>query len=320
MENKNLRVRVPNRNLLNEIYDETIGQSFDSSLINDLNSNDLSRYMLNKFNISVASPNSTLFTSMLYDYLNYFSNKQEVEKLFITPLSKLSKIDYSNEILSYSIDIIKELNAIVPGNYNIIGGKIVDLLNGVSFNDSVGDFDIWLTGVEDYTVYEITDKIHEHMAKKYEIDEDKSHNGCCSYFDKKYNKNITIKIQVIIKSEFVNVNDIFSKFDFLHCCIGIDSKNIFWRQGALKAIKQKNIVINGLYPSRVLHERIIKYINRGYKINYPNFILCAISVLFGVFNSPEIPISYVKNANFDNPIWRSFRGGNSYESVTNDNF
>jgi hypothetical protein len=301
--------------MLTEFYEDDIL----SDDVNNLDTNILIEYMKNKFDISVSHPNSLILTSMFYDYLEYLSNKHINEKIYVIPFEKLYKNhNVDKNIIDYAIRIMKDLNSRIQANYNIIGGKVVDMLNGVSFEDSVGDFDIWVTGSGINELFTQQDALYDYIKNNYVLDEEKSRHDCITFYDKK-EKNITINLQIIFGKNFVNVNDIFSKFDFLHCCVGIDSKNLFWRQGALKSIKQKNIIVNGLYPSRVLHERLIKYINRGYKINYPNFILCSLSVLFGVFNSPSIPSSLVANSPYDDPVWLRYRSSNSYEELTNIN-
>lgn len=316
IRNNLLEVKVPRKDLLSDLYASYMLKD-DTPTINNMTHDELSHYMDDKFGISLNSLNSSLLTSIFFDYLDFLSNSDMYKKLFISSLTNLNKIKYDAKILDYFCDLSVYLESIFPGNYNLIGGKVTDLVNGVSFEDSTGDFDIWITGLADSEAWKLRETLLDKLpGDRFKLDEDKTRDYCLTVNDVTYN----VTIQLILNYQFNEVNDIFTKFDFLHCCIGIDKKNIFWRHGALKAIKQKNIIINGLYPSRVLHERLMKYINRGYKISYSNFILCSISTLFGVFNAPSIPVSYARFATFDNPFWSTIRGSGSYDSVLNDNF
>lgn len=320
MDKKNLQIRIPRPDLLETLYSVSVLPG--ESIINELSVEELQEYMVGKFDISVNNLNSTLLTSIFYDYLNFIANRHVTDRLFILPIDKIikSKANLDSDIILYMNNILQDLNKNIPGNYNVIGGKIADLLDGVSFKDSIGDFDIWLTGIEYQELNRVNKRLGNYIASNYVIDENKCRENCITFYHKDHTETV-INLQIIVNSQFVNVNDIFSKFDFLHCCVGYDGKNIFWRHGALKSIKQKNIVVNGLYPSRVLHERIIKYINRGYKINYPNFILCALSALLGVLNAPEIQSSLIRNTTYDSPVWTSYRTNmDQYEAILNDEF
>ena len=292
-------------------------------LYNKESPSEIFNFISDSLDLNTYNHLTILLTSIFYDHIKYFSEKSIREKTYILSLDKVhSRLKFDNEILSMYREIVNLLNGVCPGVYNLIGGKVADLLNGVSFDDSIGDFDLWLTDIEDqkedggFIPNSLENYIHS-RSDLFEICEDKIRPSCISFYYKVNNKKILI--QVISQRKFTNINDVFSNFDFLHCCVGIDNKNLFWRHGALKAIKQKNIIINGMFPSRVLHERIMKYVNRGYSINYINFIFVSISTLLGAVNSPTIPMMHVQLPH-SSDTWSQFRGNTAYESILNDDF
>ena len=308
-------LKLPYVNFLKDLEDFSGASTF---ACNDQTVAELHDFLRDSLDLNVYNHLTLLLSSVFYDHMSYFSSESVKDKTYILPLNKVkSRLKFDNEIFSTYIEIVNILNNACPGIYNLIGGKVSDLLNGISFDDSTGDFDLWLTDVDNQVddnglMPRSLEVFIYNRSDLFDVCEDKNRAGCISFYYKKDDKKILI--QVISQRKFSNINDVFSNFDFLHCCVGIDNKNLFWRRGALKAIKQKNIIINGMFPSRVLHERIMKYVNRGYTINYINFIFVSISTLLGAINSPVIPMTHT-SVPHGSDVWSQFRGNIAYESI-----
>lgn len=231
---------------------------------------------------TVSQKEHTRYTSILlhifYNYIEYINNKKN-NKLFIKNAIFFSKnrdsriLDVYNEIVD-DIMSIDSINSNI--SINLIGGKMSDYLSGKSFDDSDGDYDLWIVGADPYLINDLLIR-NSIFTYNQENSTHRYSNFTKSFFGKE------IKIQLIL-AEFEFIEDVFNKFDFLHCCIGYDGKYIFWRKGALSANDKKEILINRIYSSTQTNERLNKYISRGFTITYPQMVLISISTLFSLEN------------------------------------
>jgi hypothetical protein len=229
--------------------------------------------------------NVLLLTNIFYDFIKANKDINSNKRIFIIDRERfIKKHSKSKSILDLCDLIIEDVKVNCKCNeVNIIGGKLVDCMLGLDYSESSGDFDIWFDdkNFSSNFFYSIENNNNKTNFEYHQIDD--LNKSCYSFIgkNKEYNE---VKVQLICNSEMEDISDIFEIFDFLHCCVGYDGKNIFWRQGALKAIKQKNILINNVSSSRICNERISKYVKRGFEITYPNFILVSIMTLLSILN------------------------------------
>jgi hypothetical protein len=266
-------------------------------------------------------------------------NRAERKKVFSINLNRLRK-SHSNLDFQY-IDIFLKIKEEIRTffqieltcNVSLIGGKVVDFISNVPYNESNGDYDIWFYG-DTNLVFEKLHKFNEGtiFAQNNITNNNVSYKYCESgkHHLKEFirtENGIESKIQFIQTSlasndfdNYLSDEDILNKFDFLHCCVGIDEERFFWTKNALKAIRNKNIVFNNLGASKVFHERIMKYINRGYTINYINMIYGALGTLFSIMNSfpnEDLDFDRLTHLPYDQELWQNFRSLNlGYENLT----
>lgn len=224
------------------------------------------------------SLNELLLYRMLYQYITLIRKKSESRNIYLKSKSSVDKY-YSNldhRILDAYHMFVDDIQSYIPDYCcNLIGGKVSDYFDGKTFEESDGDYDIWMCS--DSFSMTPCNVLVRYFAEKYELISDTGR-----YYEFKTNflgKEITFQL---IKETFSSIEEILNGFDFLHCCLGYDGSVFFWKRGALKSVKKKEIFINKVSPTRVLNERLNKYMNRGYKISFPSFSLLSISALFGL--------------------------------------
>lgn len=248
---------------------------------------------------------------IFFDYLSCYSRSNILSNVFIKPIKDIKKYkSVSLSILDYTNSIISELRLISDVEYNLIGGKVPDILNNISMKDSSGDFDFWVTSADPngQTMF-VIDAIKDHIKMnktRFNVDDSESNSYKLTLYDI-CDENNPIKIQVMALKDTFTINDIFTKFDFLHCCIGYDGKNLFWKKGALKAVKNKQIKMNNILPTRLSHERLCKYIQRGYNINYYDMVILGITSILGALTAPDISTNVALTSNHDDDRWLNLR-------------
>lgn len=217
-----------------------------------------------------------IFFRLMYNFISTVVKTNERNSNFVVSEDKAFKyFPYMDlNIINAYNGFVEDMQSVYPEFCcNLIGGKVADLFDGKSFYESVGDYDIWLgPDVHFADVFR-----HVMRTGKYTLTKE---TGRYYEFSSKFlDKDIVFQV---IKSSFDSFESILNGFDFLHCSVGYDGKSFFWKKGALKSIRKKEIFVNKIAPTKVLNERLIKYINRGYTLSFPTLSLLSISTILGV--------------------------------------
>ena len=229
------------------------------------------------------SPNQCelILYKMISEYNNSVISKNEARNVYIKDKSSVDKYcpNLDHRILDAYDSFVNDVRTLLPNcSCNLIGGKVSDYFDGKTFEESDGDYDIWFCS--DEFVTDLKFQLPYRFGSKYEVGTE-THR----YIELKTVVNDKQIIFQIIKQQFPSIEDILNGFDFLHCCVGYDGNAFFWKRGALKSIKKKEIFVNRIAPTKVLNERLVKYIQRGYTISFPSFSLLSISTMFGMMGS-----------------------------------
>jgi hypothetical protein len=255
-----------------------------------------------------------VFYRMMSTLIKNVVKVNESRHIFVKNQDVISKYypQFDKKILDIYNEFVYDLRTVMPHFVcNLIGGKVADYFDCKTAEESTGDYDIWL-GPDVFS-----SDIQRAMLKlkhKYTFIQETSR-----FYE--YEVSSTKVIFQIVKESFDSFETILNGFDFLHCSVGYDGQDFFWKKGALKSIKKKEMFVNRIAPTRVLNERLQKYIMRGYKLSFPTLSLLSISSILGLMSVEIQETLFFKYLSQDVEGFDLLRGANGgYSDPAIDNF
>jgi len=79
-------------------------------------------------------------------------------------------------------------------------------------------------------------------------------------------KRDDIKVQLITKTYYRDMEHVISTFDINACCIAYDGTKIVTTRNAIRDIFRKSITLNNVEYPNATFRRILKYKDKGYKV------------------------------------------------------
>jgi len=198
---------------------------------------------------------TSIFAPLLRKTINI---SPRVNRVSISSFKSKLKID------SDALTLLDEMKS-AGLNFVLAGGKMIDYC--MNEQNSQNDFDIFFTS-----------QVYLDDAKKYllrngfDLLSEKGH--VIEYF----NVQRQFKVQ-LVKSIFASQEAVICSFDLRLCAVAYDGNKVYWVDGALKDIKDKQIVVQVIRPIKTCFIRVMKYVGRGFEIKAPDLALTAISFL-----------------------------------------
>lgn len=166
----------------------------------------------------------------------------------------------------------------------LCGGKLIDYVNGKTFDESINDYDLYFTNELDSQkmnnlVYQWLGDTNGSKAEKlgFKITADLPYLIELSY-KRKDEAVETIKIQVMRKI-YSCVEEIIEGFDLRCCSFAYYNKTMYWMKGAIKDVRDKKLTLLSPRSDINIFTRIIKYCQRGYSIATSDLLAASVLAL-----------------------------------------
>lgn len=251
--------------------------------------------------LSCSNPNHIFISEQdifSKEFLSHFVNKDmEQENLFskfFSPFVKTVKINNDiicsttlkkfNRIFGITSNILDFVKPILESSEIVLaGGKIIDYVNNISFEESNNDYDFFMYNTNEnslaYNCLSGSQIIEEVIQKTFDtVSLNLSY--LIEFNDSKYNK----KAQYI-KKNYAEISEIIQNFDFRCCAICVWRDRIYWVKGALRDIFNKKLILMNAHNLSSLTVRLQKYLQRGYTISGTDLVLLSIKSLDNIFVS-----------------------------------
>lgn len=163
-------------------------------------------------------------------------------------LRKVNFLDKQERLKYIDADIFKMLTKEKFRNVVLAGGALQPM-----FNNKIV--------VNDYDLFFIDKNFDKTVANVRKYLEDCGFNCVfeCPAGDLFTYKLNDVKVQLITKFKYANVEELLDSFDFRCTQLAVSNLKLFFRRGAIKDTKKKNVVIwNVTYPVATMN-RIMKY-------------------------------------------------------------
>ena len=163
-----------------------------------------------------------------------------------------------------------------PGKVWCAGGALRSLINT---NEPIADYDMFFSDV----VY--AEKLHNTLTV--------AGWKCVFSCPKKelYTfKRKGIKVQLITKRFYSNVEELLYSFDFSVCMAAFDGDTVFMHRSFIKDVRKKNLSINDVtYPVATIN-RLFKYKNKGYNIKESTLVDLVRSISSRQFDGDQLQL------------------------------
>lgn len=128
----------------------------------------------------------------------------------------------------------------------------------VDSSDTLEDIDLFFTDIS------AVEKVKEYLVSK-------SYGNIFTCPQGKlftYHKDGCVKVQLILKRSYIDLEDVVNSFDITACCAGYDGKRMYYNKRFVSDVLNKIIAFNIIeYPVATLG-RILKYKDKGYSLKW----------------------------------------------------